>query len=205
MSTEDGVPLWPGAWRARVAPGTNLGDDPEVTVAAAQDGPDDPPASSPQAVVDGQPRSIHLDRRDEARAVLVEGPGPDPWRTPILFGPRHGPGPSGVIERELVVDGWRIEVEVELAARAALRERARRTGSYGPGGGRGEVRAIIPGKIVAVDVRPGDPVAAGQRLLVLAAMKMQNELTAPREGVVETVAVDPGATVERGDLLVVIR
>ena len=54
-------------------------------------------------------------------------------------------------------------------------------------------------------VTPGDTVAAGQRLLAVEAMKMENELRAPRDGVVERVEVGVGQTVELGDSLVVIR
>ena len=68
-----------------------------------------------------------------------------------------------------------------------------------------EVRAIIPGRIVALNVAPGDAVAAGQQLLVLEAMKMQNELRAPREGTVDRVAIAVDEVVEVGDLLLVIR
>jgi biotin carboxyl carrier protein len=67
-----------------------------------------------------------------------------------------------------------------------------------------EVLAIIPGRIVAVTVEPGDAVEAGQQILVVEAMKMQNELRAPREGRVERVGVAVGDTIEVGDLLVVI-
>ncbi|MEP6639101.1 MAG: biotin/lipoyl-containing protein, partial [Chloroflexota bacterium] len=68
-----------------------------------------------------------------------------------------------------------------------------------------EVRAIIPGRVVSVAVAAGDPVTAGQRLLAVEAMKMENELRAPRDGTVERVAAAAGETVELGDLLVVIR
>ncbi len=162
------------------------------------------PAPPPEVLVSGEARPVRLDRRDPTRAVLVEGDGPDPWRIPILFGPASS-GPDGILRRELVVDGWRVEVEVEQESRAALRDRARATGVAAAGGGRGEVRAIIPGKIVAIDVQAGATVEPGQRLLVLEAMKMQNEIVAPRGGTVERIAVEPGATVERDDLLVVIR
>jgi biotin carboxyl carrier protein len=72
-------------------------------------------------------------------------------------------------------------------------------------GGPVEVRAIIPGRIVALNAAPGDAVPAGQQLLVLEAMKMQNELRAPREGTVDRVAVAVGEDVEVGDLLLVVR
>jgi biotin carboxyl carrier protein len=106
--------------------------------------------------------------------------------------------------REVVVDGWRFVVEVEPARRALLRERARRSAEAASHGGPAEVRAVIPGRVVAVAVVEGDPVAAGGELLVVEAMKMQNEVRSPRDGVVRRVAVGVGESVELGDLLVVI-
>jgi biotin carboxyl carrier protein len=53
-------------------------------------------------------------------------------------------------------------------------------------------------------VAAGDSVEAGQQVLVVEAMKMQNELRAPREGSVERVGVAVGDTIEVGDLLIVI-
>jgi glutaconyl-CoA decarboxylase len=72
-------------------------------------------------------------------------------------------------------------------------------------GGPVDVRAIIPGRIAAVSVASGDAVMAGQQMLVLEAMKMQNELRAPRDGTVDRLAVAVGENVEVGDLLLVIR
>ena len=113
--------------------------------------------------------------------------------------------PGGRSSVEVIVDGWRFEFEVEDAARAALRERASRDRSARTGGGgRLEIRAIIPGRIASVAVTVGDTVEAGQTLLAVEAMKMQNELRAPRAGVVARVALATGATVELGDLLVVL-
>jgi biotin carboxyl carrier protein len=63
---------------------------------------------------------------------------------------------------------------------------------------------MIPGRVAAVAVAPGDVVAAGQTLLVVEAMKMQNELRTPRSGTVERVAVGVGETIDLGDLLVVL-
>jgi biotin carboxyl carrier protein len=106
--------------------------------------------------------------------------------------------------REILVDGWRLDVAVESERRAALREKARRGGSAAGHGGPTEVRAIIPGRVVSVSVVPGDEVIAGQQLLVVEAMKMQNELRAPRAGTVESVAVGEGQTIEVGDVLLVL-
>ena len=106
---------------------------------------------------------------------------------------------------EVVVQGWRFECLVEDAERAALRSRASRPrAAADSSGGPLEIRAIIPGRIAAVSVVAGDPVLAGQSILVVEAMKMQNELRAPRDGKVARVAVASGQTIEIGDLLVVL-
>jgi biotin carboxyl carrier protein len=67
--------------------------------------------------------------------------------------------------------------------------------------GAGAIHAIMPGSIVRVLVEQGDQVAAGDVLLVLEAMKMENELKAPIPGVVKTIHVQPGQTVEMNALL----
>jgi biotin carboxyl carrier protein len=105
---------------------------------------------------------------------------------------------------EVVVDGWRFELDVEDERRATLRERARRDPEHGSSGGPAEIRAIIPGRVVTVDVAAGDEVAVGDRLFVLEAMKMQNELRAQRAGRVARIAVGEGQNVETGDLLLVL-
>jgi biotin carboxyl carrier protein len=106
---------------------------------------------------------------------------------------------------EVIVDGWRFVLSVEDEARASLRERATRAGAAaGGGGGALEIRAIIPGRIASVAVTPGDSVDAGQTLLAVEAMKMQNELRAPRGGTVMRVPAAVGATVEVGDVLVIL-
>lgn len=62
--------------------------------------------------------------------------------------------------------------------------------------------APIPGKVVKVHVSVGDEVEAGQPLVVLEAMKMENELTATQAGKVMAVHVEPGQTIDAGGLLV---
>lgn len=68
--------------------------------------------------------------------------------------------------------------------------------------GNGVVKAPIPGKVVRLLVEPGQPVAAGQALVILEAMKMENQILASREGVVQSVNVSCGDHVARGDILV---
>jgi len=123
----------------------------------------------------------------------------------VVVGPVGGLDQDGHRPVEVVVDGWRFELLVEDDARAVLRERASRDRTAaGSAGGPLEIRAIIPGRIVAVAVAPGDTVRAGQTLLAVEAMKMQNELRAPRAGRVTRVPVGAGSTVELGDVLVVL-
>ncbi len=65
-----------------------------------------------------------------------------------------------------------------------------------------ELRADMPGLVVEVRASVGDTVEKGQALVVLEAMKMQNELASPRSGVVESIEVQAGQSVESGALLV---
>lgn len=152
--------------------------------------------------------SVAPETRHDSDPVLTVRPGDagasDAARH-VQFGAVHRRELDGVDVREVVVDGWRVVVEIEPEARASLRERARRVRTEGVAGGPVDVRAIIPGRIAAVNVASGDAVTAGQQLLVLEAMKMQNELRAPREGTIDRVAVAVGENVEVGDLLLVIR
>ena len=66
------------------------------------------------------------------------------------------------------------------------------------------VTAIMPGRVVRVLVAPGDEVKKGAGLLILEAMKMENEITASRDGVVATIHVQTGQAVESGDTLITI-
>ena len=71
--------------------------------------------------------------------------------------------------------------------------------------GAGEaVNAPMPGNILKVNVKTGDAVKAGQVLVVLEAMKMENEIMAPKDGTVTQVLVNKGSTVDTGAPLVVI-
>jgi biotin carboxyl carrier protein len=99
---------------------------------------------------------------------------------------------------EVTVDGWVFQVRAEPAARAALRERARRGAAASRTHVREHVRARIPGRVVRLWVEPGQTVEAGERLLAVEAMKMENEVRAPRAGVVVSIAVEPGQPVELG-------
>jgi biotin carboxyl carrier protein len=70
--------------------------------------------------------------------------------------------------------------------------------------GRQQVCAPMPGKVVRLLVRQGDAVEAGQGLLVVEAMKMQNEVRSPKSGTVERLPVSEGQAVNAGDVLAVV-
>jgi len=105
---------------------------------------------------------------------------------------------------EVVVEGWRFEVNTESANRAELRDRARRAASEHHVAAEITLRAQIPGRVVRVWVSDGEQVEQGQRLLAIEAMKMENELRAPVAGVVRNLRVAPGARVDREDELLTV-
>jgi pyruvate carboxylase subunit B len=96
------------------------------------------------------------------------------------------------------VDGFRHEVEAIDERGRAIRElAAATTGPTGPA----PLVAPMPGMIVRVEVQAGDRVRAGQGLVVMEAMKMENELRASADATVKEVLVSPGDAVEKGALL----
>jgi len=68
----------------------------------------------------------------------------------------------------------------------------------------GAVTAPMPGKILDIRVNKGDKVKKGDVLIILEAMKMENEIVAPKDGTVEEVMVNVGDKVDRGSVLIVI-
>ena len=66
------------------------------------------------------------------------------------------------------------------------------------------IKAPMPGKVIALNVKAGDTVEKGQVVAVMEAMKMEHSLTAPRDGVVEAVGAEIGAQVPEGEVLVAL-
>jgi biotin carboxyl carrier protein len=105
----------------------------------------------------------------------------------------------GVLKRDgvyaVVLSGEAVEVRLQDASRSA-------TGVSRPGGdGPASVVAPMPGRIVRVLARPGQEVKAGAGLVVMEAMKMENELRAPGPGRVTAIRVEAGQAVEKGEVL----
>jgi biotin carboxyl carrier protein len=98
-------------------------------------------------------------------------------------------------------DGLTIPVQIRPAGSFG---RQKKEGAAAPTAGPQRVVAPMPGKIVRVLVKPGDDVKARQGLVVVEAMKMENELRAARDGRVRDVAVAEGQSVDAGTLLMVV-
>ena len=106
------------------------------------------------------------------------------------------PAPDGALI--VVIAGRRFEIGVRDPRRWS-----RKSGGAGSEG-RQHVTSPMPGKVVRVLVSPGDDVKPGQGLLVVEAMKMQNEMKAMKAGRVVSIAAQAGATVTAGEILATI-
>jgi len=138
--------------------------------------------------IDGE--AIAVDARQTSEGV---------WSI-LLEGTSHV---ASVSEREGVyqvdVEGERYPIRVEEESRYIIRTR-------GAGGGeRGQIlKAPMPGKVVLVEVAVGQTVAVGDGLIVLEAMKMENEFKAAVAGTVKEIRAQAGQAVNPGDVLLVI-
>ncbi len=126
--------------------------------------------------------------------------------------------PAGGSRRSLVIEG--VQRELSIVREKASRYRvtdvggeetmevldpleylARTAGGESASAGGGAVSAYMPGRVVALLVGEGDSVAAGQGIVVLEAMKMENEIDSVVAGVVKKIFVEAGQSVEAGDPL----
>jgi biotin carboxyl carrier protein len=132
------------------------------------------------------------------RSADVEAPEPGVYSVLLdgrSYDARVEENPAGLV---VVIDGYRFEIAVRDPRRWS------RTDAGRSGGGVETLAAPMPGKVVRVLAAPGDLVEAGQGILVVEAMKMQNEMKASRAGRVLGVAVKEGATVAAGEVLATI-
>jgi 3-methylcrotonyl-CoA carboxylase alpha subunit len=133
--------------------------------------------------VDGEPRLVTLGWRD-GHAVVID--------TETGLEAAAGPA-SGRVARTgtdvYAIEGGR-------AVRVALVDQLARAADDADGAA--AIKAPMHGKVIAVDVAPGDVVEKGARLAVVEAMKMEHAITAPRDGTVEAVFVSEGAQVDQG-------
>ena len=114
---------------------------------------------------------------------------------------------EALVQRE--GDQYRIMIEGQLHLVDVQDERTRKIAKVTKGAGAptGEIaiKAPMPGLVREVNVNLGDTVAARQGIVILEAMKMENEIRAPRAGAVKEIRVKAGDKVEQGQVLVVIK
>jgi biotin carboxyl carrier protein len=159
------------------------------------------------ATVDGRAARVELQVKGAVYTVLVDGrplvveafPTSRHFTTLIVDGRSHDAGVlrQGATHAVALRDGT-FEVTLVAAARGAAA--THRKAPSGPA----QVKAPMPGKIVRVVSASGQEVRAGQCLVVMEAMKMENEIRSPRDGHVREVLVKEGQAVESGALLILV-
>ncbi len=141
-------------------------------------------------LIDGEDRGIGLSSLGNGRySALVKG------RSISITVSGSDP------DRSFLVNGKPVTVVVE-----SERSRMLRKLNAGSGDEQGalEIRAPMPALVSSVLVNAGDSVMAGQGLIILEAMKMENEIKAHRNGTVDKILVSKGKSVEKGELLLVL-
>lgn len=147
-------------------------------------------------VVNGEPYAVRVRRQGEIFTVYVNE---RPFAVQLEQAQTEGLA-------KLIVDAKVYQVEMK-GGLAPARPARRAPPSQGPAlapAGRGAITASMTGRVIRVNVHPGDDVQQGDILLVIEAMKMENEVTAPQAGKIKEVAVALGARVTEGDLLLVL-
>ena len=170
-----------------------------------------------EVAIGGRTRRVLVQRAGELWRVTVDGSSrlvqaaTIDHQTLSLLIPPVAAGPPVHSVRAVVVPGRAAgDVDVHINGRfvaAAVRPAGtgrRRAGAGDAAGGPQRIVAPMPGKVVRVLVAPGDLVAARQGLVVVEAMKMENELRAARSGRVASVAVTEGQSVDAGAVLAVV-
>ena len=141
--------------------------------------------------VDGKPVTAHLEEVDGTPIYLLTIAGAL-HRLAVVRGEGRG-------KYSIWTDDHRFDVEALDERRRAIREM---TGRSAAATGPAPLVAPMPGLVVRINVQAGDEVQPGQPLVVMEAMKMENELRATTPGFVVAIRVQPGAVVEKGTVLV---
>jgi biotin carboxyl carrier protein len=150
-----------------------------------------------RVVVDGVERAVELTNVEEGAWLVRDGAAQT-----LAYVDGEG-AKTGVSIKRPGADPVVVAAEVteaRSASVAALAQQAQRAAGAGPA----TVKSPMPGRVVKVLVRAGERVAAGHAVVVVEAMKMENELRAPRAGTVREIRCAEGAAVEAGQDLVVV-
>jgi len=155
-------------------------------------------------------REVSLEHRGEVLLARVDGreyrlSALEPQSGVYSFVQAEGGGRSTEVILSEVDGAFRVRVRdrcYEASVERPGRDASRGTGGHGEG--RSVLRSVMPGRVVRILVETGGRVKRGQGILVLEAMKMENEVGSPKDGVVAEVRVAPGQRVETGAPLAVI-
>ena len=147
--------------------------------------------SSPTADIDGRHYDIEIRELSSGEYLLINGA--DVYKCRVEIKP-HSPNSLTVVLRGISYD-------VKIIDPKRLRSGR---GSAAHDHGSAEIVSPMPGKVVRVLVQAGAKVEAGAGIIVVEAMKMQNEMKAPKAGTVVAINFEAGATVNAGDVLAVI-
>lgn len=160
-----------------------------------------------EVTIDGVLRTVRVEARRGGGWTVAVDDGP----THEVQGERLGHGEWALTwagQRRVFgahPKGERVDLQLGHRSWTAKAVDARKAAlELGAGGGAGVVVTQMPGVIVRVPVTEGQEVAAGDPIIVVEAMKMENELKAPVAGVVQTIHVQPAQTVESGETLITI-
>lgn len=164
-----------------------------------------------EVIINGARAELNLDRSGDTARFVYRRDGSEIRRTASIL--ECEPGIYSILidgrsyEAKVVARAQAVEVEI-AGYRTMIEVRDPRAMSRGGSSagreGRQDIAAPMPGKVVRVLVEIGTQVEAGGGLVVVEAMKMQNEIKAPKAGTVVQVNVQAGATVGAGQVLVVI-
>ncbi len=162
-----------------------------------------------EILIDGHPHQVHLERVAQGYECTVDD---EPFTLDVVMTARDvlsivHQGRQYEAKREyslmgethIIVGSERFAAEVR-DPRSLRSRRAAAGGESGPS----KIIAPMPGKIVRVIAAEGDEVEAGQPLVVVEAMKMQNEIKATKKGKVTKIAVKEASAVNAGDLLAIV-
>jgi biotin carboxyl carrier protein len=164
--------------------------------------------------IGGKVRTVRVEPREDRLEVAVDGrifevDHRTVGRQSLSMLVREGEGTTRSVDATVVPRpggaGFDVSLDGQVLQAALISRFGRRGGEAGTSGsGPQSVAAPMPGKIVRVLVSPGDAVEPRQGLVVIEAMKMENELRASRAGRVKAVRVTEGQSVEAGTLLVIL-
>jgi biotin carboxyl carrier protein len=162
-----------------------------------------------EILVEGHPHQVELERCEKGYACKVDGEQFDVdvamTARDVLSMIHNGRNYeakreySGLGETHIIMGSERFGVEVR-DPRSLRSRRAAHSGEDGPA----KILAPMPGKVVRLLAAEGDEVEAGQGILVVEAMKMQNEIKTTKKGKVTKIAVKEASAVNAGDLLAIV-